>query len=92
MNCKPGDLAVIVRSKNTRNIGFITRCVAFKPTRRGEPAWLIDPPCPVGNYVDESGVFRLSDWAYDSHLLPIRDPGDDAKDEMLRPLPHEVTA
>lgn len=26
----------------------------------------------------------------DAWLRPIRDPGEDAKDEMLRPLPHQL--
>lgn len=28
---------------------------------------------------------------HDENLVPIRDPGDDAQDELLRPLPEEVT-
>ena len=32
------------------------------------------------------------DCVLDEFLRPIRDPGDDAKDEMLRPLPHGVCA
>jgi hypothetical protein len=78
MNCKPGDMAVIVRSHDTRNIGRLV--TVLRPYPRIEASWWI---CS-GSVLH--GIF--SDWPtgaevgmYDSHLRPIRDqPGDD---EML---------
>ncbi len=84
MNCKPGDLAVIVRSLTSsqeRNLGHICRCVAPAMSPWGEPGWRIEPPTPLGQH-----------HAVDVALRPLRDPGDDALDEMLRPLPEEVAA
>lgn len=91
MNCKPGDLAIIVRSL-AGNEGKIVRCL--------EGVWSIET-MPWGDRASFmwrtdtvlkswSGSFDC--WIADRQLRPIRDPGDDAKDEMLRPLPHEVTA
>jgi hypothetical protein len=48
-------------------------------------AWRVEPDFP-----SLAGV--RSDCVPDADLLPIRDPGDDAKDEMLRPLPKKETA
>lgn len=85
MNCKQGDLAVIVKcvggKSQERNIGHICRCVKAVRAPWGDPGWLIDPPAPLGQTLCTDGSLR-----------PIRDPGDDARDEMLRPLPNEVTA
>ena len=88
MNCKPGDLAVIVRSHDERNIGRLVK--VLRPyERRVDPSWWISSESVL------HGVF--SDWPpgaevgmYDTHMRPIRDPGDDAKDELLRPLPHTL--
>lgn len=93
MNCKQGDLAIVVRS-STGIEGKIVRCVRFL----GEKAWM-EP----GGRIEICDTWQIDqvlqgwdgDFASampDDQLLPIRDPGDDAKDEMLRPLPHEVTA
>ena len=82
MNCKKGDLAVIVRS-DAGNEGKIVRCLRYEPwfsQRVGEPprwieSWLIDKP--------------LFGWAGDvTHhiedykLRPLRD--SDGEDEVLR--------
>lgn len=91
MNCKPGDLAVFVRSE-AGNEGKIVRCVRFIGLRHwpipdgqfiDDPSWEIDPP------VLSSTGFLL-DHAPDSFLRPIRDPGDDAQDETLQWLPVPV--
>lgn len=86
MNCKPGDLAIFVRS-SAGNEGAIVRCIRlatedelrnWQHTRWDGPVWLIDHPIPrVGpnNYP--------APLAKDRNLRPIRDPGDDARDETL---------
>jgi hypothetical protein len=93
MNCRPGDLAIVVRSV-CGNEGTVVRCVRLIGKERfigPEPAfvsmsWLIDPPlkAALGGYTDH---------APDHNLRPIRDPGDDAKDESFRwaPAPEKAT-
>ncbi|MBQ1761924.1 MAG: hypothetical protein IIZ92_03370 [Aquincola sp.] len=85
LNCKQGDLAVVVRSSEGVNLGKIVRCIKQHPTYRtltdfcGDfyegHIWLIDPPLPG------AGGF-ITDAAPDAWLRPIRD--NDGTDEMLR--------
>ena len=65
LNCKQGDLAVIVKAIDNQFIGRILRCTKFNDCL-GEPAWEFEPE--IGHY-----------WlCRDSNLRPIRDqPGDD---------------
>lgn len=78
MNCKPGDLAVIVASKQDEwALGRIVRVVTLdepKVWRMEEPFW------------HPNGIWRFT-RIEDCCLRPIRDPGDDAVDETLLRLP-----
>lgn len=84
MNCKPGDLAVIVRCDNPINLGRIVRCESFNgaanlrgPAGRIYPgAWRISPALPAW-----SGPATTT-YAPDEFLRPIR--GQDGEDEILR--------
>lgn len=94
MNCRPGDLAHIVapyRDRSMRGLpvnviethrGGAVRakngCISHD---RGQDCWLVD-----GH--DE----RLPMVIGDDYLRPIRDPGDDAVDEMVlrKPVPLPV--
>jgi hypothetical protein len=94
MNCRKGDLAVIVRSY-AGNEGKIVRCVRLHASQTHDlsglpfglslgPRWVVDRPLP-----DAFGrpVFAVADAC----LRPIRDqPGED---ETLRiaGLPHSRT-
>jgi hypothetical protein len=96
MNCKPGDLAVVLfASKSPKMIGRIVECVRLvSPGENisglawsndiGGPAWLVrttgSPLQWVRHTVDERAIA-------DCCLRPIRDPGDDARDESLSWLP-----
>jgi hypothetical protein len=78
MNCKPGDLAVIVRK--SKLIGLLVNVVG--PALDGElGVWTVEPlrpiPCPA------AGGWKCADH----NLRPIRDPGEDARDETLNWLP-----
>lgn len=92
MNCKPGDLAVFVRSY-CGNEGKIVRCIRLVdwPPRYGyesvESVWETDRP--VRDTWGETTFMAL-----DSYLRPIRPQPDDAVDEMVQKLgkPEEVTA
>lgn len=87
MNCKPGDLAVLVKSF-VNNEGRIFRCIRLASEREVKAncfwvypnAWVIDTPLltNTGNFVA---------MAYDQHMRPIRDPGEDAQDESHAWLP-----
>ena len=92
MNCKPGDLAVFVRS-DAGNEGKVVRClrVATKRELKAQnfvsncgPVWLIDQ-------LVNTNCGLLCPLVLDQYLRPIRDPGDDAKDETLlwKPTPKE---
>lgn len=91
MNCKPNELAIVVKSWSG-NEGKIVRCLRIDLVRSGreslgpdgaifppEPIWTIDPELP-----DFDGVF--SDYCADSQLRPIPQQPDDAVDEMVQKL------
>ena len=85
MNCKPGDLAVIVRADNPSNLGRIVRCVrladdtggTYGPSGEfaGNQCWWID--ASIVSF-DKNAVVRICP---DYFLRPIRD--NDGTDETL---------
>jgi len=80
MNCREGELAVIVRSAFFPEcIGKIVCCVKFEPAPDGAAAWLVDRR--VHEQVIAGGSLRRGDWWYDIALRPIRD--NDGEDETL---------
>lgn len=87
MNCKPGDLAVIVGGFPECNIGKIIRVTkrdAATEFLTGIPAWKYE-----GAYLVGMNGGRATSVC-DSCLRPIRDPGDDVPDEStawVPPLP-----
>ena len=89
MNCRPGDLAIIVRVECASEqwfIGRIVRCVAAFQ-RLGGTCWTIETPL----YGPDGTKYTA---AFDRSLKPLRDPGDDARDESFSwcPAPENVTA
>ena len=74
MNCKPGDLAIIVRGEPEENIGRIVRVTHVRPCFN-RWFWSFD------------GATLDVDEIDDNCLRPIRDPGSDAIDETLQHLP-----
>jgi hypothetical protein len=97
MNCKPGDLAIVINTPIGSPIpnGAIVTCLNFFPGphlvmdifgRRGIliDVWAVDWNGKVhGRSGHKLGVSDIC-------LLPIRDPGEDAQDETLSwlPVPH----
>jgi hypothetical protein len=85
MNCKPGDLAVVVRVNQERFkflLGrFVTVTTSYQNPRTGVACWkyegepIVSPTAFVVTGID------------DDELRPIRDPGDDAADESRAWLP-----
>lgn len=89
MNCKQGDLAMLRRARLPENLGKIVRCVTLIPTmeldypngsRVVHSVWVIEP-----KLLSWDGT--MSSFVPDLLLRPIRDPGDDARDETLEWLP-----
>lgn len=84
MNCKPGDLAALVGGgpADRHLIGRIVRVTCL--SGRGAPCWEYEGKRLTTKY---GVVTALADAA----LRPIRDPGEDARDETLSwktvPLP-----
>jgi hypothetical protein len=84
MNCKPGDLAVVIRSE-TGNLGKIVRCIAVASKEQADqvrfwacPMWEVDRPMQW-EYQHEVFYER---FCPDDCLRPIRPQSDDATDEM----------
>lgn len=88
LNCKPGDLAVIVRGLTTnRNVGKLVTVIGpgFQPG-----FWIVKSDHPLkaifggmGGLSSECTVGPIED----RRLRPIRAPGDDAVDESAAWLP-----
>lgn len=83
MNCKPGDLAIFVKSC-CGNEGKIVRCIRLLSSAQAAreefapgALWEIDT-LVLTTYGDV--------WcrAFDEQLRPLRDPGDGAVDEMVK--------
>lgn len=81
MNCKPGEVAVIVRCDNKKNLGKVVRCVEFRSSVKFvdgmvADSWRVD--------VKLLSVYpgRIATTVPDAWLRPIRD--QKGTDEMLR--------
>ena len=86
MNCKPGDLAIVVSTlgypRLDRCRGMIVKVTAVYEVRHPFGAmWAVED-------------HPLIEHVADACLRPIRDPGDDAQDESFRwaPAPEKVYA
>lgn len=107
MNCQPGDLARTVgmqRACQEANDRFVKLKNQPPILIDGEPGWELEERVRFTLRADgkRNGVlFNDGDAVYfdrlqDRFLRPIRDPGDDAVDEMVRrvplPLPEIIPA
>lgn len=95
MNCRPGDLARIVGTDV--RLGLNDRIVKLTNDApkvvAGRPHWRLEEPIrvvlsmaginPLGQ-VFERGECLIARFLDDANLRPIRDPGADAVDEMVR--------
>ena len=103
MNCKPGDLALLVNSDFETNIGKLVKVLKTSDESTPEiPEWECEA---IGflrsyQYIDDfllcerpTNPGELIDIE-DRDLRPIRDPGDDAVDEVIQRMgtPHKETA
>lgn len=77
MNCRPGDMAMVVESMFPRLLGrIITVHNLLLMGPKKIPCWSYTGNLSVPGYQVE--------FAEDYCLRPIRDPGDDAVDEMVQ--------
>ena len=96
MNCKSGDLAVIIRSDFSQNIGHLINVVKpadmhdYHRAPYGDDRFHWECEVIGGGLVGWDDAFKVTPCAKgiliamaDSDLMPIRDPGDDAVDEMV---------
>lgn len=101
MNCKQGDLAVVVSSANCKNFGKIVRCIRIATRKEkfdamlfafmDEVFWVTDARLLLSFIADKSPA-GFTNLAMDSALRPIRD--NDGEDETLQwaPVPTKETA
>lgn len=88
MNCKPGDLAVIVKSRagnEGRFVEVVNGDVERLPGDLGMASF--GPLWRVRSYgsIRSSWGWLHEEFAFpDAWLRPIRNPGEDAKDETLQ--------
>jgi hypothetical protein len=92
MNCKPGDLAVIINNPFPENIGkFVTVIKLANPEnfyggKPGDFCWECESATEVRVFCDDEGktsVMAKDEFCMDDfELKPIRD--NDGEDEMIR--------
>lgn len=94
MNCKPGDLAIIVRAYCPENVGLLVLvCPEWASTKYGH-TWLTRSARPTPTVWSNDmirGSTSTLGYVPDAWLRPIRDPGEDATDETLAWLPVRTT-
>ena len=80
MNCKPGQMAMVVRGEPKENLGRVVRVLE----RVGNPSELIHG-CVLWFYEGDlsMGDGTRAEAVADDCLRPLKDPGDDARDETL---------
>lgn len=89
LRCKPGDLAVVVRSE-VGNEGKVVRVLRFLGRAKfslgfvADDVWLVECPSLAGETCSWSRRIGGDACFPDARLRPIRDPGDDAQDETLQ--------
>ncbi len=87
MNCKPGDMAVVVHGDN---IGLIVEIVCFSEYY-GSPYWQVRSPWPVKATNPDGTVVRTKIGSiHDARMRPIRPDGEQPAAAM--PTKVEVAA
>jgi hypothetical protein len=79
VNCKPGDLARIVYPDQLVRDRWVTVTELSPQSTPANPAW-----CYEGPLIIDPDIRIPLGALYDFWLRPIRDPGDDARDETLQ--------
>lgn len=77
MNCKPGDLAYVVRADGEpENVGRVVTVVALDShltSFLGYPLWEVESPTPLTGVIYPSGEIVRTNWLViaDANLRPI---------------------
>lgn len=91
MNCRPGDLCRVLAPGRSISCPLCgTSAIAIKPdtlvivTEHDGIAWRLQEPITV-NVALQCGAYIVANCTaiHDSALKPIRDPGDDAVDQVI---------
>lgn len=91
MNCKPGDLALVVGPDGDPDVGRMVTCLRLyrvgekyrhdnRPYRAGVNFWVVDREL----HWRKDGVLRMLPFCPDAHLMPIRPEGDEDLEETER--------
>ena len=78
MNCKPGDLAIVVDAHNPCNIGSILRVLKTHRNQKslliepGDHIWLVQATHPQAYEKGQKIIYRMKGQVPDSVLRPIR--------------------
>ena len=78
MNCKPGDLAIVVAAHNPCNIGSILRVLKSHRNQKslliepGDHIWLVQATHPQAYEKGQKIIYRIKGPVPDSVLRPIR--------------------
>lgn len=105
MNCRENDLAILIEDlwlenplsgerKTLLASGALVRCVSLDPI---DNCWNIEEPRRISLMFEQAPRIRIDcvlSGIRDDVLRPIRDPGDEAVDEMVRlagPAPMTLT-
>lgn len=92
MNCKQGDLAVVVKAALPQNVGLIVKVVSLDPHWK-EPIWILtEKIARTGVSLIDGSLTSGIDRCRDACLRPIRD--SDGADETLSwaSVPNKVSA
>jgi hypothetical protein len=87
MNCRPGDLAVVIKNQHGQQGALVNVDAAYKQAGW----WVCTPLSRIRTWDQPIHSGRVC--IHDDALRPLRDPGDDATDETLiyAGLPAEKT-
>ena len=78
LNCKPGDLAIIIDAYNATNIGAIVKIIAAHKNQNDldkdadDHLWTVTAPYPMTYAIDGKFIRKRKGPAPDSSLWPIR--------------------
>lgn len=97
MNCKPGDLAIVVNCEFHENIGRLVQVLwgaSMSGRHEGKPGWLIQSEGrPLRCHLNAGGTgLREQTRALDENLRPIRPSEGDDETLALAGKPEQVAA
>ena len=100
VNCKQGDLALVIGPAGASCVGKVVTCLTFVPANTpacsadqswtgvtSEDAWVTDTPLFPAPQFESWGAFNYAIGA--RYLLPLRPPADDETDTADQDLPAE---